>query len=159
MSSQGSRLLFEISWILRSKKCYFIFLTVQQNCFQSSKFFENLYFSKSLLQLLFHQLLEYLVILMVFTFFSQVISTTLANSLTVQSRLVISDAKEVLMLLNDDVRSLINVTSSSLSLTIDCLLVLVHSSIMGIVIVRDVWLDDNLQSGWIEWLSNLLEPF
>ena len=77
-------------------------------------------------------------ILMVFTFFSQVISTTLANSLTVQSRLVISDAKEVLMLLNDDVRSLINVTSSSLSLTIDCLLVLVHSSIMGIVIVRDV---------------------
>ena len=33
MSSQGPRLLFEISWILRSKKCCFIFLTVQWNCF------------------------------------------------------------------------------------------------------------------------------
>jgi len=77
------------------------------------------------------------VILIVFTFFSQAISTTLANSLTVQSRLVISDVKEVLMLLNNDVRSLINVTFSLLSLTIDCLLVLMHSSMIGMVIVRD----------------------
>ena len=75
-------------------------------------------------------------ILIVFTFFSQAISTALANSLMVQSRLVISSIKEVLMLLNNDVRSLINVAFSSLSLTIDCLLVLIHSSVMGMVIVR-----------------------
>jgi len=73
---------------------------------------------------------------MVFTFFSQVISTALANLLMVQSRLVISNVKEVLILLNNDVRSLINVASSSLALTIDHLQVLMHFSTMGIVIVR-----------------------
>jgi len=52
-----------------------------------------------------YQLLKYLVILMVFVFFSQAISTTLVKSLMVRSRLVISDIKEVLMFLNDNVRS------------------------------------------------------
>jgi len=74
---------------------------------------------------------------MVIIFFSQVILTALAKSLMVQSRLVISNIKEVLMLLNDNVRSLINVASSSLSLTIDHLLVLMCPFTMGIVIVRD----------------------
>jgi len=40
------------------------------------------------------------------------------------------------MLLNDDMRSLMNITFSSLSLTIDHLLVLMCFSIMGMVIVR-----------------------
>jgi len=74
--------------------------------------------------------------LMVFAFFSQAILTTFVKSLMVQSRLVISDIKEVLMLLNDDMRSLMNVTFSSLSLTIDHLLVLMCSFTMGMVIVR-----------------------
>ena len=58
--------------------------------------------------------------LMVFTFFSQAILITLANLLTVQSRLAMSDITEVLILLNKDVRSLINDISLLLSLTIDC---------------------------------------
>ena len=97
--------------------------------------------------------------LMVFTFFSQVISTTLVKSLMVWLRLGISNIKEVLMLLNNDVRSLINVASSSLFLTIDHLLVLMHFSAIRMVIMRDTWSEDNLQSGWIKWLSNSLEPF
>ena len=144
MSFQGPCLLFKISWILRSKNCYFVFLAVLWNCFQSSKLFEDLYFFKSLLQLLSHQLLECLVMLMVFALFSQAILTTFVKLLMVWSRLVISDIKEVLMLLNDDMRSLMNVTFSSLSLTIDHLLVLMCSSIMGMVIVRGTWLENNL---------------
>ena len=58
--------------------------------------------------------------LMVFTFFSQAILITLANLLIVQSRLAMSDITEVLILLNKDVRSLINDISLLLSLTIDC---------------------------------------
>ena len=84
--------------------------------------------------------------LMVFVFFSQVISTALVKALTVHSKLVISNINEVLMFLNDDVRPLINVASSSLSLAIDHLLVLICSSTMGMVIVRGVWSEDNLQS-------------
>jgi len=57
--------------------------------------------------------------LMVFAFFFQAISIALVNLLTVWSRLTMSNITEVLILLNKDVRSLINDISSLLSLTID----------------------------------------
>ena len=82
MSSQEPCFLFKISWILRSKNWHFIFLTVLWNCFQSSKLFDNLYLSKSQLQLSSHQLLEYLVMLITFKFFFQAFFTVIANSLT-----------------------------------------------------------------------------
>ena len=66
MSSQGPCFLFAIFWILRSKNCCFVFLTVLWNCFQSFKLLDDLYFSKFLQQLLSHQLLECLVMLTTF---------------------------------------------------------------------------------------------
>ena len=96
--------------------------------------------------------------LMVFAFFFQAISIALVNLLTVWSRLTMSDITEVLILLNKDVRSLINDISSLLSLTIDCWLVLIYSSTMGIVIARDTWLEESLQLEWIKWLSSSFEP-
>ena len=81
ISSQGLHFLFKIFWILRLKNWHFIFLTILWNCFQSSKLFDDLYLSKSLLQLLSHQLLECFVMLMTFEFFSQAFSIIIANSL------------------------------------------------------------------------------
>ena len=46
---QGPCFLLVHSWIFRSKKVFFIFLTIFQNAFQSSIFFENLYFIRALL--------------------------------------------------------------------------------------------------------------
>jgi len=62
--------LLAISWIFRLKNICFIFLTVFLNCLQSSMHFEDLYFSRSLLQFKFHQLLECLVILIVFEYWA-----------------------------------------------------------------------------------------
>lgn len=134
-----------ISWILRSKNCYFVFLTVLQNCFQSSKLLDNLYFSKSLQQFSSHQLLKCLVMLMAFKFFSQVTSTAEANLSTALSRLVIYDMLEVLIFLMKLVRSLMNVNSSSLSLMIECLLEMMCSSAIGMMMVRGAWSDESLQ--------------
>jgi len=55
--------------------------------------------------------------LMTFKFFSQAFSTMIANSLTALLRLVVSDILDVLIHLMDDVRSLMNADSSSLSLS------------------------------------------
>ena len=138
MSFQGLHFLFAISWILRSKNCHFIFLTILWNCFQSSKLLDNLYFSKSLLQLLFHQLLEYLMMLTTFKFFSQETSTMEAKSLTALLRLAMSIMLEMLIFLMELIRSLMNVNSSSLFLMIEHLLEIMCSSIIGMMIVRGV---------------------
>ena len=138
MSSQGSYFLLAISWILRSKNKHFIFLTILQKSFQSSRLFVNLYLSNSLLQFAFHQLLECLVILTIFKFFFYMHSTTLANSLTTLSKLSLSDKLEVWKFLIKDMRSLINNISSLLSLMIDLLLDSIYSSLIRMVIVREV---------------------
>ena len=54
ISSQGPCFLLAISWILRSKKDRFVFLTVFWKVFQSSIFFKALYFARSLLHLSSH---------------------------------------------------------------------------------------------------------
>ena len=138
MSSQGPCFLFVISWILRLKNCHFIFLTIFWNHFQSSKLLDNLYFSKSLLQLLFYQLLKCLVMLMTFEFLSQETSTAEAKSLTALSRLAMFDMLDVLIFLMEIVRSLTNINSSLLSLIMECLLELMCSSIIGMIMVRGV---------------------
>ena len=74
ISSQRPCLLLEISWILRSKYEYFVFLIVFLNCFQSSMLLVNLYSSRSLLQLMSHQLLKYFVMLTDFKFFTHILS-------------------------------------------------------------------------------------
>ena len=46
---QGLCFLLVYSWIFRSNKVLFMFLTIFQNAFQSSMFFEDLYFIRALL--------------------------------------------------------------------------------------------------------------
>ena len=130
--------MLPISWILRLKNNHFMFLTVLQKIFQSSRLFKDLYFSRFLLQFLSHQLLDCFVILITFEFFSQALSTTLANLLTALSRLDISNRLDILKFLTDVMMSLIKDTSSLLSLMIEHLIEVMLSSIMGIEMVKGV---------------------
>ena len=123
ISSQGSHFLLEIFWILRSKKEHLVFLTILLNCFQSSNLLEVLYILRSLLQLVFHQLLEYTIMLMTFKFLAQILSKELVNSLMILSRWAMSPISDVLMLLSDSVSSLMKVYSLLLFLTIEYFLV------------------------------------
>ena len=79
ISFQGPLALFDISWIFWSKNNHLVHLTVFLNCFQSAKLLIVLYFSKSLLQLVFHQLFKCFKILMILEFLSQALSIALAN--------------------------------------------------------------------------------
>ena len=123
ISSQGLLLLLEISWIFWSKKDYLIFLTVFLNCFQSSIYLVDLYFSSLHLQLLSHQLLECLVILMIFDFSSHIFSieqvrlrTTFSSNFTLDISLVLT---ELIVLTRFSIKDL----SSLLSLIIVCFLI------------------------------------
>ena len=73
---------------------------------------------------------------MTFEFFSQVFSTTIANSLKALLRLVVSDILDMLIYLMDDVRFLMNANSSLLSLMIEHFLELMCSSVMETTIVK-----------------------
>ena len=103
-----------ISWILRSKKDYFLFLTVFWKVFQSLIFFKALYFARFLLYLLFHQLFACFVILTIFEFFVQILFMMLAKLLTTLSKLGISKTLDMSKFFNDVITSLINNSSSLL---------------------------------------------
>ena len=96
--------------------------------------------------------------LMILEFFSQVLLTILANSLTMLSKLVMSDRLDMWRFLMDMVTSLMKATFSSLSLIIECLVELMSSSTMGMGMVRRVLSDIRHQLGCIKWLFNSLEP-
>ena len=87
MSSHGPCFLLAISLILRSKNILLVLFTVLQKDFQSSRLFNTLYFLRSLLQLLSHQLLECLIILVHFVFLFHISSTLLVSSLTMFSNM------------------------------------------------------------------------
>jgi len=114
MSSHGPCFLLAISWIFRSKNACLVFLTVFLNCFQSLIYFVTLYFSRSLLQLAFHQLLDCLVILTIFEFSSIV----WASDQIMSSRESIFDKLLVLISLKALINSVIKFFSSLLSLMI-----------------------------------------
>jgi len=137
ISSQSPLALFNVSWIFWSKNKYLMLLTVFLNCFQSATLLVNLYFSKSLLQLVFHQLFEYLKILTILEFLFQVFSKIQANKLTIFSRDLISDRLKTLMKKMSLIKSLINDISFSLSLLIEHLQLSVYYSSIGIIIVRE----------------------
>ena len=157
MSSQWLHFLLAISWILRLKKDLFVFLTVFQKVFQSSIFFEDLYFAKSLLQLSFHQLFTCLVILTIFEFLVHALSTMLAKSLTTLSNLGISEMLDMFNFVNDAITSLMNNSSSSLFFVIVLLQRLIFSLEIGIVIDKGTWSEVRHHSRWIKWLFNLEE--
>ena len=138
MSFHEPCFLFVISWILRLKKICFVFLTVLQKAFQSSRLFDILYFSRSLLYLSSYQLLECFVILTIFECFSQAFSISCAKLLIILSKLVESDMLDVLRLLKTEETSLIKEDSSSLPLLIEYLVELTYSLTIGIVTVREV---------------------
>ena len=123
-----------ISWILRLKKDHFVFLTVFQKVFQFSIFFKDLYFARSLLQLLFHQLFAYFVILMVLEFIIQALSMMLAKLLTTLSNLGISKMLDVSNFMNDTITSLINNSFYLLFFVIVLLQRSIFFSEMGMVI-------------------------
>ena len=118
MSSHERCFLFAISWILKSKNDCFVFLIVIQKAFQSSILFDNLYFSRSQLQFSSHQLFECLMILTIFEFFIQLLSTMLANLLTIFLKWGISNKLDMSIFLKNTITSLTNDSFSSLSLMI-----------------------------------------
>ena len=134
ISSQDPCFLLAISQILRSKKALLVFLTVFQKVFQSSIFFEDLYFARSLLQSLFHQLFECFVLLTIFEFFIYSDSTMLAKSVTTFSNWCISEIFDVSNFVNDVITSLINKSFSSLFFMIVLFQRSIFSSAMEMVI-------------------------
>ena len=84
--------------------------------------------------------------LMTFEFFLQVTLTMEANLSVALLILAMSNMLEVLIFLMELVRSLMNIDSFSLSLMIKCLLEMMYSSVIGIMMVREAWLDKSLQS-------------
>ena len=128
ISSQDPCLLLVISCILLSKKVRLVSLTVFWKDFQSSRFLNNLYSVRLLLQSSFHQLFECFMILMDLKFLSHAHSTKLAKELTAVSSQLVSDRLEVLS-------SLINATSSLLFLTMYRLEEFTYSSTIGILMV------------------------
>ena len=129
-------------------------LTVFLNCFQLAIFLVDLYFSKSLLQLVSHQLFKCLKILIILEFLSQALLAIQVNESTMFSRDLVSDKLEVSIEEMFFIKSLMNDFSFSLSLLIECLELLVCYSSIGIVTVRGVWSNDNLHFWWIVWLSS-----
>ena len=151
--------MFAISWIFWSKNECLVFLTVFLNCFQLAKLLDNLYFSKSLLQLMSYQLFKYFEILTILEFLSQALSTIQASRSTMFSNDLMLNRLEMLMDEIFLIKSLMNNISSSLPLVIECFQSLESCCSIGMVTVRKAWSDNNLHSGWMVWLSNSTELY
>ena len=147
MSSQGSLTLFNISWIFWSKNKHLVLFTVFLNYFQSTRLLVDLYFSRPLLQLMFYQLFEYLEILIIFEFFSQVLLIALANESTAFSSDSTLVRKEVSIIVMFLIMSLMNTFSSALSLMIEHFLLRIYCFSIGILMVKEVWSKTSLHSG------------
>ena len=147
MSFKGPLSLLEISRIFSSKKDCLVFLTIFLNCFQLSMLWVNLYFLRYWLQLLSHQLLECLVILMIFKFSSHILFMEQARVSTAFLSKMMFNRSLVLIELIDLMSSLMSIFSSSLSLIIICFLVWIYSSTIGMVTVRGIWSDIRCYSG------------
>ena len=110
------------------------------------------YDARSWLHLLFHQLLECLVILTGFEYLNQAWSTMSVNFKTTSSNSSIFEIVEASIYEKDVAISLTKLASSLLFLAIVCLLFSTCSSTMGIVTVKRAWSDEQHQSGWIQWV-------
>ena len=152
MSFHGPHFLLAISLILRLKNVLLIPFTVLWKDFQCSRLFNVLYFSSSLLQLSSHQLLECLVILVSFAFWFHISSTLIVSLLMTFSNIWISMRFKTFKFLIMLVVSSKNWVSSSLPFLILLLHILMIYSEMGIVIVKEAWLEERCHSEWIEWL-------
>ena len=157
MSSHGPHFLLAISLILRLKNILLVLFTVLQKNFQSSRLFDVLYFLSSLLQLLSHQLLECLMILVSFAFQFHASSTLMASSLTMFPNIWISMRFEMFKFLIMLVASSKNWVSSLLPFLMLLLGVLMIFSEIRIVMVKGAWSEERHHPGWIEWLLRARE--
>ena len=98
-------------------------------------------------------------ILVCLAFFLYVCLMDVARVLTIFSSLSLSDKLEMLRFLRADVTFLMNDSSSLLFFAIENLDVMIFSSVIGMVIVREVWSEESCQLGWIEWLFSSEELF
>ena len=144
MSSYRPHFLLAISLILVSKKLHFILLTISLNFFQSFNHFDCLYISRSLWQLLFHQALEYFVMLTFLECLCYILSTLIASELTISSSVLLSRMESVLRFLIKFVNSSIKWSSSSLFLVRDCFVIWICSSTINMLMVIEVWSDISL---------------
>ena len=152
--SHGPAFLLAISWIFWSN---LVFLIVFLNTFQSFIFFILLYLSRVLLQLVSHQLLKCLVILIVLEWWFQRLLADCAIVWTMFSREFSSCISKVLIVCIE-VMNLLMKFFSSLSLIKTHFLVEKHSSKIGMQIDSVAWSEMSYQSGWISWLLNSSDP-
>ena len=141
MSSQGPCFLLAISWILWSKKAFFVSLTIFQKVFQSLIFFKDLYLARSLLQSLFYQLLECFIMLMIFEFFIHTNSVILAKSVMTFSHWYFPKMFDVSNFAKDAITFLMNKSSSSLFLIIVLFWRSIFILVMEMVIINSTWLE------------------
>ena len=157
MSSQGPYFLLATSLIFLSKKLCFVFLTVSLNLFQSSSHLDCWYVFKSLWQLLFHHVLECLVIFTILECFFYILSISLASNWTITLRASMLSNRLVLSFLIEQIRFLTKCASSSLFLDKDSFLIWTHFSQMWISIVIGAWSNVSHYSRWIWWLLSSIE--
>ena len=144
MSFHGLHFLLAISLILVSKKLHFILLTIPLNFFQSFNHFDCLYILRSLWQLLFHQALEYFVMLTFLECLCHILSTLIASELIIFSSILLSRIESVLRFLIKFVNSSIKWSSSSLFLVRDCFVIWICSLTINMLMVIGVWSDVSL---------------
>jgi len=125
--------------------------------FQSSKCFENLYFSNFLWHSLFHHDFECLVILTIFECLNQISSILYINFYTTCSRSFLLAICSVFNFLTDLVSLAMKFLSFLLFLIIVHFLVCIYFSKIIMLTMSRVWSNDSLHLGWIVWLSNSAE--
>jgi len=157
MSSYGLHFLLAISVILRLRNVLLVFFTVLQKDFQSSRLFKDLYFSRSLLQLLSYQLLEYFVMSVSFVFLSHILSMFLAKLLTAFSNKRMLKRFETSKFLIVLIVLFTNCSSLTLFFQTVLLCILINSSGIGIVTVKGASLEERHYLGWMEWLLRIDE--
>ena len=158
ISSHSPCLLLTISWILLSKKDYFMALTLFLKPFQFSWLLEDQYVFKALLHSSFHQLLDCFVILIHFEFAFQAQSILEARDIVVFSSLKELTKSSALMFLIARMTSSMNLDFSSLFFMMENLNKSMFSLAIPIVTVSGAWSEKSRESGRMEWLLSSLEP-
>ena len=128
MSSQDFLFFKVISWVLLSKNDCLVFLTVFLKSFQFETNLETWYASSLAVYLLFHQSLDYLVILTHFVCLLHIVLSKWANVFTTLSSNWLSLIAKVLMFLRLALSCLIRFFSSSLLLWKNSLFFWMNSS-------------------------------
>ena len=154
ISSHGLHFLFAISWILLSKKEYFVFFTVLLKLCQFSRFRESRYLSSDSQQLSFHHTLECLVIFISFKYFCHNSSILDERNWTTSSRASALWMEDIFKFLMTWMMFSINYFSLSLPFASDCCVYDILSLQIDMLTVIGAWSEESLQSEWMLWWLN-----